>query len=242
MNDLQMIECQLDPAALLRFLRGQGLDDPGRDPDFGYGVHAWLKAAFGDQAPRPWRRLADRKRPARVLAYGAAGADTLTGRMRDFADPTVLAVCPPEAIASKPLPAFHEGRVLDFELLGCPVGRKARSGIEKDLFLLHADREPDARLDRGQIYCDWARERLQVDHAATIERLALTGHRQVRQLRKHQGAPGERRIKRPTRPEALFHGRLQVRDPEGFQRLLARGIGRHRAFGYGMLLLRPPGD
>jgi len=31
-----------------------------------------------------------------------------------------------------------------------------------------------------------------------------------------------------------------VRDPTGFAALLARGVGRHRAFGFGMLLLRPP--
>ena len=34
-------------------------------------------------------------------------------------------------------------------------------------------------------------------------------------------------------------GTLTVGDPDAFSRLLARGIGRHRAFGFGMLLLRP---
>ena len=36
-------------------------------------------------------------------------------------------------------------------------------------------------------------------------------------------------------------GALTITDGEKFAQLLARGIGRHRAYGYGMLLLRPPG-
>jgi CRISPR system Cascade subunit CasE len=36
-------------------------------------------------------------------------------------------------------------------------------------------------------------------------------------------------------PDASFTGVLTVRDPEAFGRLLARGIGRHRKFGFGML-------
>jgi len=32
-----------------------------------------------------------------------------------------------------------------------------------------------------------------------------------------------------------------VQDPQAFAALLARGLGRHRSFGYGCLLLAPPG-
>jgi CRISPR system Cascade subunit CasE len=42
-------------------------------------------------------------------------------------------------------------------------------------------------------------------------------------------------------PDAVLRGRLQIEDGNGFARLVARGIGRHRAFGFGMLLLMPPG-
>lgn len=40
-------------------------------------------------------------------------------------------------------------------------------------------------------------------------------------------------------PDAVFTGVLQVQDPTAFAALVARGIGRHRAFGFGMLLLKP---
>ncbi len=36
-------------------------------------------------------------------------------------------------------------------------------------------------------------------------------------------------------------GTLAVDDPVAFRRLLGRGVGRHVAFGYGMLLLKPVG-
>ena len=37
------------------------------------------------------------------------------------------------------------------------------------------------------------------------------------------------------RPDALLVGSLKVEDPGAFTALLARGLGRHRAFGFGML-------
>ena len=40
-------------------------------------------------------------------------------------------------------------------------------------------------------------------------------------------------------PDATLQGTLAVVDSGAFQALLARGVGRHRAFGFGMLLLRP---
>jgi CRISPR system Cascade subunit CasE len=40
-------------------------------------------------------------------------------------------------------------------------------------------------------------------------------------------------------PDATIHGELTVTNSEAFGRLLATGVGRHSAYGYGMLLLRP---
>ena len=40
-------------------------------------------------------------------------------------------------------------------------------------------------------------------------------------------------------PDVGFSGVLVVHDGEKFARLLSHGVGRHTAFGYGMLLLRP---
>ena len=42
-------------------------------------------------------------------------------------------------------------------------------------------------------------------------------------------------------PDAVMAGTLTVADPVAFAGTLGRGIGRHAAFGYGMLLLSAPG-
>ena len=42
-------------------------------------------------------------------------------------------------------------------------------------------------------------------------------------------------------PDAVMRGVLTITDAAAFTALLAQGIGRHRAYGYGMLLLRPAG-
>lgn len=241
MSGLHMIECLLDQTALLRFLRAQGLDDPRRGPDFSYGVHAWLKAAFAELAPHPWRLLADRKRPPRILAYSRVPEQDLVNHLITFADPTAQAVCRPDDIAGKPMPRWTAGRELGFEMICCPVGRKSRQKTEKDVFLLKADHaQPDERCDRATVYVEWARARLEATNAVEVGRIGLLGFRRVHQLRKRQAAPGQRATSHLERPEALIGGSLRIVDPEAFERLLARGVGRHRAFGYGMLLLKPP--
>jgi CRISPR system Cascade subunit CasE len=48
--------------------------------------------------------------------------------------------------------------------------------------------------------------------------------------RKRRSVPG---------PDATLKGRLEVIDPVAFRNLLIRGVGRHRSFGFGLLLLRP---
>jgi CRISPR system Cascade subunit CasE len=50
----------------------------------------------------------------------------------------------------------------------------------------------------------------------------------------------QRNGRRIEGPDAVVHGTLTITDPVAFAGLLARGVGRHRSYGYGMLLLRPP--
>ena len=41
--------------------------------------------------------------------------------------------------------------------------------------------------------------------------------------------------------DEMSDGTLTIDNPAAFARLLARGVGRHTTYGYGMLMLRPPG-
>lgn len=242
MKPLYMLELEFKVAALFHFLHSQGLSGKEDDKDLGYGVHAWLGAALGQLAPKPWRLFMDKRRPPRILAYSAQGADTLRQRIAEFAPPRALEVCPQphQMIADRLMPKWQPGRRLGFQTLVCPVGRKARSGVEKDLFLLHADaHHDDDRLSRETIYCHWAREQFNA-HSAAINSIRLAGFRLVKQIRQTQLSKGKRTFRRIIRPQALLEGELTINEPDDFDLLLRRGLGRHRGFGYGMILLRPP--
>ncbi len=242
MNPLYMLELKFDIAALYRFLYTQGLSWKEGETELGYELHAWLGAAFGELAPRPWRLLMDKRRPPRILGYALHDASVLQQRIIEFAEPSVLQVCsePQSMIASRAMPAWQGGRRLGFQTLVCPVGRKARSGMEKDLFLIHADSQSDdAGLCRETVYCDWARQRFN-DYSVTVNSMRLTSFRLVKQVRQTQSSNGKRIAHHIVRPQALLEGELTIEDPTEFTRFLMHGVGRHRAFGYGMILLRPP--
>lgn len=242
MNPLYMVELRIDIPALLRFIHQQGHDTGRNDEDLGYGVHAWLSAAFGQQTIRPWRLLHDNRRPPRILGYTREDAQALRRRLHEFAEPSVYAVCPDpgERIATRKMPRWDSGRRLGFEVQCCPVGRKAGSGIEKDIFLIRADAtEGKETLNREAVYCDWIRERLERNNACSVTKAGLAGFRLVRQSRQTQKNRSLREKRRLIRPLALIRGELVINNPESFEALLSHGIGRHLAFGYGMLLLRP---
>jgi len=248
MNQDNLFMIQLEPSLpdLMRFLAHQGLNNPA-DEDFGYGTHVWLKALFGPYAPKPFRLFqADRRnRPIRLLAYTAAPPSSLIEHAATFAEPGVLAVGDPtRSLTSKRLPtsaAWVAGRRLGFEVLACPVVRHAGTGGEQDVFLHRLNRAAaDEAVSRPGAYTDWLAQ--QVAGAATIERAELTGFSLGHHLRRSRpvGADRARRAHSLRRPRALLAGEFRVEDPDRFAALLARGIGRHRSFGYGMLLLRSP--
>lgn len=108
-----------------------------------------------------------------------------------------------------------------------------------------------AEVTREAVYTDWLAQRL--DGAATIEHALLRDFRRTRTRRSThagQGAGGggggnagtaAPRTRPVEGPDAVMTGTLAVTDADAFADLLARGVGRHAAFGFGMLLLAPPG-
>lgn len=108
-----------------------------------------------------------------------------------------------------------------------------------------------AGVTREAVYTDWLAQRL--DGAATIEHALLRDFRRTRTRRSThagQGAGGggggnagtaAPRTRPVEGPDAVMTGTLAVTDAAAFADLLVRGVGRHAAFGFGMLLLAPPG-
>jgi CRISPR system Cascade subunit CasE len=228
-----MVRLVVDRPALMKFAHDQGLlrhDDEGH----GYVLHAWLLAIFGRVAPKPFRFLENR---SEVLGYGMASRGEMLEHARAFASPPAWAVLVPDSLSSKQMPAaWRVGQRLEMEVLVCPITRK--DGIEKDVFLRAVDRLGEAVPPRGEVYVDWFRR--QWGDAVHFEQIQLAGVSRQRFLRRGRVGGGDARPPRSIeRPQALFRAVAEVHDGEAFGRVVGRGIGRHRAFGFGMVLLKP---
>jgi CRISPR system Cascade subunit CasE len=172
---------------------------------------------------------------------------------QSFALPEVSAVCDWRRLESKALPGeWRAGQRLGFDVRLRPVGRLASPlpssggsfarGAELDAFLIEALRrfpqagDSEASMaqsgrTRQAVYAEWFAARLK--GAASLEPAVVLKHFQRRRA--------VRTAASPEGPDATLQGTLVVQDPPAFQQLLAGGVGRHKAYGFGMILLRPPG-
>jgi CRISPR system Cascade subunit CasE len=246
-----MVRLSLDAARLAALSHRTGL--PGRHDDIGFLVHAGLAALFGEGSVQPFRVLSERRRVA-IVGYTRCDEAELRRRASEVADPTIYVACDWTELAVKEMPAsWPAGRRLVFEVRACPVVRIARAiettGRGGEIVRYEPGRELDAWLHRrlssddpglvdGRegIYSEWLAARFGA--AASVERVSLEGFRRVELVRRDRTL--QRRARLLERPEALLRGVLEIADGEAFGRLLRRGVGRHRAYGFGMLLLRAP--
>ena len=220
---------------------------PRNTEDGGYAWHALLAASFGKVlAPKPFHLLSRRNRPVQLLAYSGNAPATLLAHAQSFADPQAFAslrLDNPAGIAAKLMPDFTQGRRLGYSLRVRPTVRSDRDGDrtrirERDAYLAALDAaDVDAPPDRASVYLTWANARLEQGGAKVLS-ARIDGHERVETLRRDSA----RNLKSVQGHTASISGVIEVTDPERFQNLLARGVGRHRAFGYGMLLLSPPGS
>lgn len=235
-----MIDLPLDAARLMRFAHRQG-HGLAAGEDFGYAAHAWLAATLSDLAPKPFR-LIENRHGLRMLGYTEQPINVLIEHARTFAEPDAANVCDWSSAAGKAMPnTWQRGRQLGFELRACPVSRAER---ERDIYLVAVSRAEEAEMEapsRPQVYAEWLDSQFSKDNAGKIagNAIDLIGFQRIRSQRLARTASSTKRLI-VERPDALFSGEITIGNPEAFARLLTRGIGRHRAFGFGMLLLRPP--
>jgi len=236
MNGLWMVELHPKWDAWFRWGKQQGLIHAAH-PDLGYLAHAWMQALFGDLAPKPFRLWADRKRAPRILGYTRADAEALLSHARQFAEPAAWNALQAGQVQTKPMPrSWQQGMILGFEVLVAATRRKAKCGSEKDAFLMLVEEKgKGANVSREEAYREWFLQRM--PEGLRLLAWRIDGFRLVRCLRRTQG--NIRRARWIQIPEVLCRGAVQVERPEAIHRWLLRGMGRHCAFGYGMVLLRP---
>ena len=252
---IHLIHATLDMRKFNRWAGNRGLIRSGSF-DAGYAFHILLSAMFGKGVLQPFRLFASERRASAAL-YGYADVDE--AELRRTADavapPDCLDVLNPDKMRSKRMPShFERGRRLGFDLRLRPVrrlhrdladsqlGRSLSKGAEVDVFRLEVIRRfpsgwddfdvaaAKAGVTRQLVYTKWLRERF--GDAVAVEQCRLVAVSRTRAVRGGKGGP--------EGPDAILHGTFTVSDEDIFAEVLRNGLGRHRAYGYGMLFLRPP--
>lgn len=246
MSGLHLLRLRPDPRRLAMAAARRRFLPPGGD--LGYALHAALAALFGAEAPRPfaWREEGPR---AELLAYtglperlAALAALPHSDEGADLA--TALR---PDTLELRPLPErWPQGLRLGFTVRIRPVVRARPQGRKggHDEHDVYAHAKVNGALADGEtredVYRRWLSRELARGCAAELDAATLIARRSSRVLRRPE-REGARRPILIEGPDVTFRGILRVTDGAAFSALLARGLGRHRAFGFGMLLLAPPG-
>ena len=247
---LNLVRVPIDTNKLARWGAERGwAKHRGRAAAFDEGrvLHHLVHEALGPGVFQSFRFLVPPRRTnGNLYAYSAFDAAALCAAAEKHALPDHLKVLSPDRIESKQMPErWRTGQRLGFDLrvrpvrrLGSPLGNFSK-GKEIDVFLVEALRKHPTATEkvtaksrtREAVYLDWLAEQLAPAAELAPSLSCLTRFRRVRVARGGRAPEG---------PDATIHGTLIVTDPAAFLTLLARGVGRHRAYGYGMLLLRPP--
>lgn len=241
-ESLYLLHTQPDPQRLAAWAARHRLLD--REGDLGYALHALLHAAFGEQAPQPFRYL-DAEQG--LLAYTRLDASGLA-QLVALADPDVSAALglgqtrQHGGMNVRPFPTqWAVGHTLGFEVRVRPIIREGKTGRERDAFLTAVEKAQGSALDRGEVYVQWLRDVLARQGGAELVDARMTRYQQLGVTRKSQKGNAEdvRHSRLVNGPDTVLTGQLRVANSQAFAQLLANGLGRHRAFGFGLLLLRP---
>ena len=258
-NTLHLIRADIDTREFRRWMGSRRIVDDD------HATHCLLTECFGDIRPQPFRLMLPRDGQSGTLyGYTRADADELRDAASMFACPLQSRVMPLSGLDSKLMPSsWQTGRRLGFEVRIRPVVRPTKNAGQRqcdthyprkgkdasrqtcphcrprkecDAFQYEAVKHPKGKmkLTREEVYREWLRKRFEQNDGAVLDVCGtkLVSFRRTRAVRKLHRRYSEG-------PDALMRGELEITDGAKFGELLARGIGRHKAYGYGMLLVRP---
>lgn len=231
--------------------------------DEGRALHHVLDETFGPGAVKPFRLMSPRRHNRGSLyAYTAHEKAALLRIAGETGPPEAGRIFALDDLDTREMPAsWTAGRRLAFDLRVRPVVRirsalpnprqpdqPYQPGAELDAYLVEANRRhpgerprlvdgadipsgmEQAGRTREVVYRDWLAARFAGAAELDSVKTSLVAFERTRAARAGRSIEG---------PDATFHGELTITDPAAFAALLARGVGRHLSYGFGMLLLRP---
>lgn len=242
---MHLIRIAIDRKAAFTYGRHMGLTLEAID--WGYLLHMQLTGLFDKDAPRPFffEPTKEDTNKIAVLGYSELDAVSLKNAADLFAEPGVFQAADWDTLASKPMPrTFQRGQRFGYITRVCPVeghGGHRGSG-ERDVFLRRVQQRVQSGtqqyVDRWTAYRDWLAPKFAYRDAAQLETMSMTRFEQDQLVRRGEACKS---MPRPVhvlrRPDVTMCGDLTVQDPAAFEGLLRQGVGRHRGFGFGMLLL-----
>jgi CRISPR system Cascade subunit CasE len=245
MSALTMIRLNPDIGRAMEWGAREEILKPGGDD--GYLWHVLLKRAFGEHAPKPFRLVEPRGGgEAYLLGYTASARESLAAHAAAYADPTVAEALRLSSLGAKAMPeVFAAGHRLGFEVRLRPVVRQTLNGDrdrkrEIDVYLQRCLAQPEApKPERTAVYREWLAAALR-QGGASLDVMSIAWLRRFTIIRRGASRDLSSHGKKGGGPDLCLRGTLTVVEPAKFQPLLARGVGRHRSFGFGMLLLKPP--
>jgi CRISPR system Cascade subunit CasE len=253
MSVLYLVRIPIELKPLHRWAAERGIGwpaqrarDRGVSFDEGQALHHLLSETFGKGVLQPFRLFPAPGQPkANLYAYSSVAKDGLLDTFHACAMPETLGLFDTARLEVKSMPEnLREGRTIGFETRVRPMRRLHKpcgpfsKGAEIDAFLVEVLREfPDGppkdhneQPRREAVYREWLAGRL--GQAASLDTSRLTRfalHRATRNGRVLEG------------PDATLAGDLTITNASAFMQKLGHGIGRHTAYGFGMLLIRPRG-
>lgn len=229
-----LIHIPVDPVAFGRWAGHRDLTVGGVF-DESHACHVLLSGLFGKGAFQPYRLFSPEVGGWSLYGCSQSSAEDLMVNADLVGTPEMLAVVDLDGVKGKVLPeSFRPGLRIGFDLRICPTRRKGN--LEQDAYLSEArylfPENPkgmhEEGITRADVYGKWLGERL--GEAAVLESFRIASFRRRKMVRSGSVFEG---------PEVVAQGTVQVKDPEEFRSLVHGGIGRGKAYGFGMFLLRP---
>lgn len=211
------------------------------DDDGCYALHHAMRKRWGDSAPQPFHAVLSGPEPHVVGYMEDPSSLKVVGD-----DPHLRAVFP-DGMESRAI-ALPEnaGGTYSFRVRTRPLiryGKRIADIIEKEtgrrpfpeMCAVQATRlRTGGDVDAAQVCRDWLARRL--EGAASLATFSLLDYVAQPVLRSTHGPAGPKTFPGST---AVMTGTMVVEDPAAFAALLAKGVGRHAAFGYGLMLIAP---